>query len=51
MGCLRLRSTTKADSKLLLARDRLGKKPLHYAIIDDRLLFGSEIKSLALGRA
>ncbi len=33
-------------SKLLLARDRFGKKPLHYAIVDDRLLFGSEIKSL-----
>jgi asparagine synthase (glutamine-hydrolysing) len=33
-------------SKLLLARDRLGKKPLHYAIINNRLLFGSEIKSL-----
>ena len=33
-------------SKLLLGRDRLGKKPLHYAIINDRLFFGSEIKSL-----
>jgi asparagine synthase (glutamine-hydrolysing) len=33
-------------SKLLLARDRLGKKPLHYAMVDNRLLFGSEIKSL-----
>jgi len=31
---------------LLLVRDRLGKKPLHYAICDDRLLFGSEIKAL-----
>jgi len=32
--------------KLLLARDRLGKKPLHYALDGQRLLFGSEIKSI-----
>ncbi|MGC2401336.1 MAG: asparagine synthase (glutamine-hydrolyzing) [Acidobacteriaceae bacterium] len=37
--------------KLLMARDRLGKKPLHYALQsgasqDQRLLFGSEIKSI-----
>jgi asparagine synthase (glutamine-hydrolysing) len=31
---------------LLLMRDRLGKKPLHYAISDGRLLFGSEIKTI-----
>ena len=31
---------------LLLARDRLGKKPLHYALHHGRLLFGSEIKTL-----
>jgi asparagine synthase (glutamine-hydrolysing) len=31
---------------LLLARDRLGKKPLHYAIDRGRLFFGSEVKSL-----
>lgn len=31
---------------LLLARDRLGKKPLHYAHADGRLLFGSEIKAI-----
>ena len=37
-------------SKLLLARDRLGKKPLHYAIVDDRLFFGSEIKSFSRSR-
>jgi asparagine synthase (glutamine-hydrolysing) len=32
--------------KLLLARDRLGKKPLHYAFQSGRLLFGSEIKTI-----
>jgi asparagine synthase (glutamine-hydrolysing) len=32
--------------KLLLARDRLGKKPLHYALHNGRLLFGSEIKCI-----
>jgi asparagine synthase (glutamine-hydrolysing) len=32
--------------KLLLARDRLGKKPLHYAVVKDKLYFASEIKSI-----
>lgn len=31
---------------LLLARDRLGIKPLHYAFAERRLLFGSEIKAI-----
>jgi asparagine synthase (glutamine-hydrolysing) len=32
---------------LFLARDRLGVKPMHYALLDDgRMLFGSELKSL-----
>lgn len=30
----------------LLARDRLGIKPLFYAQIDDALLFGSELKAI-----
>src|SRR6267142_2856292 len=32
--------------RLFLARDRLGKKPVYYHLGRDRLLFGSEIKSL-----
>jgi asparagine synthase (glutamine-hydrolysing) len=31
---------------LLLVRDRLGKKPLHYAVANGRLYFGSEIKAI-----
>jgi len=36
----------KNCQKLLLARDRFGKKPLHYALSSGKLLFGSEIKCL-----
>jgi len=32
--------------ELLLARDRIGIKPLYYAWRDDRLLFASEIKAI-----
>ena len=32
--------------RLLLARDRAGKKPLYYTQVNGSLLFGSEIKSL-----
>ena len=32
--------------RLLVARDRIGIKPLHYAAVGGRLYFGSEIKSL-----
>jgi asparagine synthase (glutamine-hydrolysing) len=32
--------------RMVLARDRLGKKPLHYSFAAGQFLFGSEIKSL-----
>ena len=45
-GMFALAIYDKANRKLLLARDRLGKKPLHYAMLKDKLYFGSEIKSI-----
>ena len=32
--------------RLLLARDRMGIKPLYWALVDGRLVFGSEIKAI-----
>ena len=37
--------------ELLLARDRLGKKPLFWALLDGALHFGSEIKAIAASPA
>ncbi|QDV22287.1 asparagine synthase (glutamine-hydrolyzing) [Aureliella helgolandensis] len=37
----------RKQRQLVLARDRLGKKPLHYQFRDGQLLFGSELKALA----
>jgi asparagine synthase (glutamine-hydrolysing) len=34
-------------AEALLARDRLGKKPMFYAVLDGALHFGSEMKALA----
>jgi asparagine synthase (glutamine-hydrolysing) len=35
-----------ARRRLLLARDRLGIKPLYWTVRDNRLIFGSEIKAI-----
>src|SRR6267142_215285 len=37
------------ERKLLLARDRVGKKPLFYSTDEERVLFGSELKALLAG--
>jgi asparagine synthase (glutamine-hydrolysing) len=39
-----------AQRKLLLARDRLGIRPLHYTIQKDMLIFSSEIKSIFMNK-
>jgi asparagine synthase (glutamine-hydrolysing) len=36
----------RRDRQLVLARDRLGKKPLYYGWQDARFFFGSELKAL-----
>lgn len=34
-------------SRLVLGRDRIGQKPLYYAVAGNRIVFGSELKCLA----
>jgi asparagine synthase (glutamine-hydrolysing) len=36
----------QTEQKLILTRDRLGIKPLYYAITNEALIFGSEIKAI-----
>jgi len=36
------------ENRLVLARDRFGKKPLYYSYINETLLFASELKAIML---
>lgn len=45
-GMFALAIWDRRSQRLVLARDRLGKKPLYYTTIADGLLFGSEVKAL-----
>lgn len=35
-------------NELLLARDRMGKKPLYYTVVNDTIIYASELKSILL---
>ena len=39
----------KKQARLMLARDRMGQKPLYYSVQDGKFYFSSELKSLLAG--
>ena len=45
-GMFSLAIYDKKEGKLIIARDRHGVKPLYYSIINNNLIFGSEIKAI-----
>ncbi len=53
-GMFALALWDRAREQLVLARDRMGEKPLYYAEVDGGLVFGSELRALlahpAVGR-
>jgi asparagine synthase (glutamine-hydrolysing) len=38
----------ECEKRLVLARDRLGKKPLYYSLMNETFIFGSELKAIML---
>lgn len=45
-GMFAIAVVDREQNELVLARDRLGEKPLYYGIVDGNLLFASELKAL-----
>ena len=45
-GCFALAVWDQVEQHLLLARDRIGEKPLYYGWVNGRFLFASELKAL-----
>ncbi len=45
-GCWAFALWDDQKQQMFLSRDRIGEKPLHYAVYNNSLVFGSEIKSL-----